>query len=498
MQATDVQSGQDDGQRRPVLEFLSPGLLQRILDDAHMLLETRGVTTRLAAALDLAADHGLTVDRERGQVRMSEETVRRCVASAPSRIELCDRSGAPAMVLAGVRPHFNPGSAAISILDAGATHPRKPLLADCVRLARVTADLPHLAAQATGLVPTDVPREHADWTRLLVALLYCEKPVVTGTFRHGSLAVMRELVLAVRGTEAAARERPLALVDCCPSPPLRWGEHILQDVLDAARWGIPVEFVSMPALGSVGPVTMAGSLIQHTAETLSGVVFSQLAAPGAPVIYGGSPSLFDMRHGTTPMGAIESVMVMCAHAQIGRHLGLPTHAYLGLSDSKLVDAQAGAETSLGAMLGALAGVNNMSGPGMLELESCFSLEKLVIDNDLCGIALRAAAGIAGDGDQVPSGAVFDELLAEGHLLASEHTLRHYREHFRPETLDRDRRENWAERGSLDTAACAAARVEEILASSSLGLPEPEVCRELLRIGRAACGELPLPELPGVP
>jgi len=482
---------------RPVLEFLSPDLLHRILDEAYLLLGTRGVTTRSAPALELAADHGLAVDRDRGQVRMAEETVHRCVKSAPSRIELYSRPGEMAMALAGVRPHFNPGSAAISVLDPGATQPREPLLADCVGLAQVTAVLPYLSAQSTGVVPTDVPREHADWSRLLAALLYCEKPVVTGTFRHGSLAVMRELLLAVRGTDAALRERPLAVVDCCPSPPLRWGDHIIQDVLDAARWGIPVEFVSMPAMGSVGPVTMAGSLIQHTAETLSGVVFSQLAAPGAPVIYGGSPSVFDMRHGTTPMGAIESIMVMCAHAQIGRRLGLPTHGYLGLSDSKVVDAQAGAETSLGAVLGALSGVNNMSGPGMLELESCFSLPKLVLDNDLCGIALRAAQGIPTSGDHVPSGVVFDELLTEGHLLASEHTLRHCREHFYPQMLDRDRRDNWAKRGSQDAAKRAAARVREILESGSHALPEPEIRRELVRIARAVWGDHPLPALPGI-
>jgi trimethylamine--corrinoid protein Co-methyltransferase len=490
-------TGQECSQTRPVLEVLGEDLVHRIVAEAQGLLETRGVTTSNRCALERAAEHGLAVDMDRGQVRMGEDTVRRCLESAPSRLELHSRSGEMAMVLAGVRPHFNPGSAAISILDPGATQSRKPLIADCIRLAQLTAALPHLSAQATGLVPTDVPREHADWSRLLVALLYCEKPVVTGTFGHGSLAVMRELMLAIRGTDAALREQPLAIVDCCPSPPLRWGDHIIQDVLDAACWGIPIEFVSMPAMGSVGPVTMVGSLIQHTAETLSGVVFSQLAAPGAPVIYGGSPSLFDMRCGTTPMGAIESMIVMCATAQIGRHLGLPTHAYLGLSDSKVVDAQAGAETSLGAVLGALAGVNNMSGPGMLELESCFSLEKLVIDNDVCGMALRAAEGVAAGVDDFPAAGVFDELLAKGHLLTSEHTLRHYREHFYPETLDRDRRENWAKRGGRDAGQHAAARVEELLRSSPPALPERDTTHELARTGRAAAGHQGLPHLPGV-
>ena len=187
-----MESGHEDAHTRPVLEVLPPDLVHTIVAEAQALLETRGVTTRNRSALERAAEHGLAVDMDHGQIRMGEDTVRRCLQSAPSRIELHSRSGKMAMALTGVRPHFNPGSAAISILDPGTTQSREPTIADCVRLAQVTAALPYLAAQSTGLVPTDVPREHADWSRLLSALLYCEKPIVTGTFGPGSLAVMRE------------------------------------------------------------------------------------------------------------------------------------------------------------------------------------------------------------------------------------------------------------------------------------------------------------------
>jgi len=479
---------QQGGWVRPVLNMLSEATIQRVIEEAHALLRDHGIITHNGGALVLAAESGLDVGRDTGRVRIDEPTIERCLASAPSRIVLYDRSGEPAMDLGDCRPHFNPGSAAITILDPGATRSRAPLAADCVRFARLTGELPHLSGQSTGIVPTDVPREHADWSRLLIGLLYCEKPVVTGTFRRDSLAVMRDLLLAVRGSDQALRAKPLAIMDCCPSPPLRWGDHIIQDLIDAAHWGIPTELISMPAMGSVAPVTIVGSLVQHTAESLSGIVFSQLAAPGAPVIYGGSPSLFDMRVSTTPMGAIESMVLMCSHAQIGRHLGLPTHAYMGLSDSKLIDAQAGAETAMGATLGVLAGVNNMSGPGMLELESCFSLEKLVIDNDLCGTALRLAAGVAVGEDQLPPPEVFGHLIAAGHLLVSDHTLRHCREPFYPEVLDRSRREDWARHGCHGAWERAADRVTELLEARPLRLPDAHTTSELLGIGRSVLGD----------
>jgi trimethylamine--corrinoid protein Co-methyltransferase len=93
------------------------------------------------------------------------------------------------------------------------------------------------------------------------------------------------------------------------------------------------------------------------------------------------------------MGAIETVMIDCAYAEVGKYLGLPTHAYLGMSDAKVVDGQSGFESGIGAVLGALVGINMISGPGMLEFESCFSLEKLAIDADIVGMTKRLVAGM---------------------------------------------------------------------------------------------------------
>ena len=166
---------------------------------------------------------------------------------------------------------------------------------------------------------------------------------------------MKDLQLAVRGSGQALAEKPLTIFSCCPSAPLKWSDVTSQNLVDCARWGIPVEFISMPLSGFVAPVTLVGSLVQQTAETLSGVVISQLTRPGHPILYGGSPAIFDMRYETTPMGAVETMMLDCANSEIGKHLGMPTQGYIALSDAKQLDAQAGLETTMGATLAALAG-----------------------------------------------------------------------------------------------------------------------------------------------
>lgn len=178
--------------------------------------------------------------------------------------------------------------------------------------------------------------------------------------------------------------------------------------------------------GATSPITLYGTLIQHAAENLSGIVINQLAKPGAPVIYGGSPAIFDMRCATPPMGAIESMMIDCGYKQIGKYLGLPTHTYMGLSDSKDLDGQMGVESGIGAILAALGGINVVAGAGMLGSENCQSLEKLMIDNEICGMAWRLMKGIS-QRDKFETGEMLGECLKTGNFLGHLTTLRLFKE-----------------------------------------------------------------------
>ena len=196
------------------------------------------------------------------------------------------------------------------------------------------------------------------------------------------------------GRQALA-EKPQAVFDVCPSPPLIWSNFGAQNLIDLARAGVPAQMVSMPLAGAAAPVTLLGSVVQHAAECLSGITIHQLAKPGAPIVWGGAPAIFDMRQGTTPMGAVETAMIDAAYAQVGKSLGLPTHTYLGASDAKIVDAQAGLESGVTALIGALAGINMISGAGMLDFLACQSAEKLVVDAEAIAMAKRLLAGRAG-------------------------------------------------------------------------------------------------------
>ncbi len=481
--------------KRPRIELLSRPFIKKIVAEAEALLEKTGCFVENEAALKLLGEAGAKIDRTSRRVFIKPELVEESLAKSPAVIKLYDSAGEKESIVGEDEVHFDPGSAAVTILDHSTQSERKAETGDLVSWVRLVDMLPHLHFQSTGLICSDVPEDIADSYRLYVGLQFCAKPVVTGTFRVEGFKTMHELLAAVRGSEAALAEKPLAIFDACPSPPLKWSNLTAQSLVDSARAGIPSELISMGMTGATSPVTIAGTLVQHVAENLSGLVIAQLAQPGAPVIFGGSPSSFDMRRGTTPMGAIETMMIDAAYAQIGKHLGLPTHAYMGLSDAKVNDAQAGLETGLGAVLAALAGVNVVSGPGMLDFESCQSLEKLVIDNEICGLAYRLLDGI-GQRDEPLALGLFANLRADSQFLTLPHTRQWYRrEHVFPEIVDRETYDSWAAQGRKSMADRAADEAIRRLRQPVAPHLDEHLRAELRRIMTAAAKDAGMAELP---
>ena len=354
-----------DNSRSPTFKMLPQEKLDPNLEEAFMTLEKIGVFVENEEAVELLSQGGARISDDGKRAYINSTLIEKALKTAPSQVTLYDRGGNKASDVGGNNVIFDPGSAALFVYDFSEHKIRKPQTADVVEFALLSDHLNAFAAQSTGVIPSDLPEELADRFRLFIALVYGRKPVVTGTFTKDAFPTMLSLLTTVRGSSEALRKKPLAIFDCCPSPPLMWSDLTCQALIDCSRNGIPAELVSMPLTGATAPVTLAGALVQHTAENLSGVVIHQLAGPGSPIIYGGSPACFDMRKGTTPMGAVETMMIDCAYAEIGKHLGLPVHAYMGLSDSKMTDYQGGMETAMGMPLAALAGGNVGSGAGML-------------------------------------------------------------------------------------------------------------------------------------
>jgi len=483
---------------QPKLNLLSDELLVQIIEEGFALLMNPGIQVKNNEALTLLAEAGAQVDRETKIAKIPEKIARKALESAPSEFYLYDLEGNQVVHYGGDSVQFTPGSGGITILDRESQKQRQALTEDLVDFVKLVEMLPQVDAQSTAFITSDVPEAIGDLYRLYLALNYMRKPIVTGAFEKDTWWTMKELLAAAVGSEKDLREKPVAVFDVCPSPPLKWSDITCQNLIDCAKNNIPAQLISMPLAGANAPVTLAGTVVQHTAESLSGVVINQLANPSAPIVWGGSPATFDMRKGTTPMGAIGTWMINCAYVQVGKELGLPTHSYLGMSDAKIVDAQCGLESS-SAFFAALAGANMVSGPGMMDYESCLSYEKLVIDTEILGMAKRLVAGI--DGRQTPIALdIMQELGHKGNYLSHPHTKKWFREEFYipSEVIDRNTVEAWEKKGSKSTWDRAQDRVDGLLANYRPTPMTDDVRKELRDITTRAAQQAGMEALPTLP
>ncbi len=445
----------------PQIEWLTGEEKASIFERSLGILGKTGVRVESEEARSILKGGGAETDG--GRAFIPEKTVSKALDTAQDRLFLFDRSGEQVMNLGGRNLYFNPGSSAVHILDYSLGRTRRPATRDLADFARLTDSLPGYDAQSTAMVPGDVPESMADSYRLYLALMFSAKPVVTGVFTADGFEPMRKMLEVTAGGEDRLRVKPNAVFDCCPTSPLIWSRLAASALISCARFFIPAQIVPMPLAGATSPATLAGTIIQHCAENLSGIVIHQLAAPGAPVIYGGSPAYFDMRQGTTPMGAIESLMLNGAAASMAEYIGVPSHAYMALSDSGSIDYQSGMETGMGAVVAALSGINNVSGPGMHGFQTCQSMEKLVLDHEVCLMAKRLKRGIDFSGTGIVRG-IIEEGIDNGSFLAVSDTLECYRkEAFFPDMVI-DRRSPGGEGGACesDIIERAAERVRGLL------------------------------------
>ena len=422
-------------QLKPSLRLLSSDLVERALEEAFELLMDPGVRIGTSETLELLAGAGART--ENGIAHIPRSLAERCLRSVPRSFHLHDRSGNAVVHYGGDDVHFDPGSSCLNILDAESQQARPAQTADLVRLVQVAEMLAQYSAQSTAMVCNDVPQDVGDFYRLLIVLRYSSKPVVTGAFSGKTLAAMLDLLIADSGGAANLQRMPRAVFDVCPSPPLNWSDFASENLLQLARAGVPAEIVSMPLAGATAPVTLIGSVAQHAAECVSGITIHQIACEGSPIVWGGAPAIFDMSTGNAPMGAIETAMLNLACTQVGKHLGLPTHGYLVATDSRHVDAQAGMESATSAALGALAGINMISGAGMLDALACHSVEKLIIDAEAISSAQRIVQGVQVETDTLAT-AMFHQVGLSGEFLKMRETRALFRneQHFPSSVIQR--------------------------------------------------------------
>jgi trimethylamine--corrinoid protein Co-methyltransferase len=483
---------------RPTLRVLAPELIERIVDEAERVLATQGMEIRGAEMRRRLLEAGLPLDANGERVLFPRAVVERAVATAPNQFVLYDRDGAPHADLGGDRVHFVPGSSGLKVMDHRTGEARLATTRDFVEYVRLADGLRHIAYLATAFSTNDdIEVGVADAWRLFLTLTNSKRPVVSGAFTEHGVERMIEMMQVFRRDRADLVARPMSIFTITASGNFRYSEDSCQNLIDCVEAGIPVEIVPVTLQGLIAPVTTVGATVFHTIDVLAGITMAQLIRPGAPVLFGGAPATFHMKIASSPMAAIEALQLDVAYVEVAKALKLPTQSYMALSDAKVLDAQAGAETFGSAMLAALAGVNSVSGPGMLDFLLVFSLPKLVFDDEVCAQVLHFVRDVH-PVDDLPVDRLLEQLRADQHLIMAEHTTAHWpAELYLPSRAwERDNRENWVKAGSPDTYARCVAEVDRRLAAYQPVETDPLAVAELERIIRSGLRDQV--ELPYVP
>ena len=450
---------------RPTIQILEPGQISAILAEAKRLLAEVGMDIRGPKLRQRLIDAGLPTDAN-GRVLFPAEVVDRAIETAPKSFTLFNRDGDPHAEIGGWNVHFIPGSSGLKIMDHRTGETRLADSKDFIEYARLCDGLPHIPYLATAFSTNkDIEPQVSDAWRLYMVLTTTKKPVVSGAFGEHGVPRMAEMMQLFRRDHAELIAKPMSIFTITATGNFRFGEDSCQNLLDCVEAGIPVEIVPVTLMGLIAPVTLVGAVVFHCVDVLTGITMAQIVKPGAPVLFGGAPAAFHMRAASAPMAAIEAQRLNCSYVAVAKSLGLPTQAYMALSDGKFLDAQAGAETMTSAMLAALAGVNSVSGPGMLDFVLTFSLPKLVFDNEVCGQCLNFVRETHVLED-IPARSLVEEVRANDHLITSPHTLKYWPQelYLTDPVIDRENRETWVKGGSMELQARANEQVDKRLAA----------------------------------
>jgi trimethylamine---corrinoid protein Co-methyltransferase len=438
------------------------------------ILENIGLLVRNEKARTIFTQHGCRVDDGTQIVKFPPAVVEKYRAMLPPNFTFHGRDPKYDRTLPQDAPVIVTGSSAPNIIDPLTGRERRARSDDIARIAHLIQELPTYDVFSISTLADDAPPGQFTLARLYPSLKHCLKPIRSTTRDMDDAAAVMQLLYTLAGSEEAYRQHPFVTHHYCPIvSPLTMDQLSTEAVIFFSEARLPVYPSIVPNAGLTSPMSMAGTLAQGNAEFLAISVLMQMVREGTPTIYATLPTVADMRTGAYASGGIECGMLHMAFAQMARFYNVPCGGYIGLSNSKLNDAQSGYETGMSTAAGVLAGTDMLNMGGLLDALKVFDFAKAVIDDEIAQMLKRLKRGITFNEEELAL-PVIAQIKPGGSFMMSPHTAKRMKsEALLPRLADREARETWEKKGSLDTHARAMQRVNEILAHGGASLISAE-------------------------
>ena len=445
--------------------YLEPTELRRVHEASLEILEEVGLLVRSQKARRRFAEHGAQVDEATERVRLPAPIVEKYRAMVPPTITLRGRDPARDVTFPRKLPVIATASSAPDIVDPVTGVTRRATSHDIARIGHVVNELDGFDVFSISVLADDAPEGHFNLSRFYPALKNCLKPVRTSVLNPEEAQKVLRLGELIAGSPEAFWERPFINFGYCSIvTPLTMDFDSTENLMFFAENGVTAYGTVAPMGGINTPLSMPGMLAMINAEWLAAACLAQMSRPGTAQIYNFLPVFADLRSGAYAPGAIEVGIMNALVCQMARFYNVPAGGYLGLTNSKVSDAQAGYEKGMSPMLGALSGVDFIVMGGLLDALMSFDFGQVAIDDEIARMIKRVRGGFEFSDDAMalddikrigPAGMFADAPMTLRDMLSAT---------FMPDLADRQLRETWAEKGSHPIHDRALDKAMAILAS----------------------------------
>ncbi|MBW2613713.1 MAG: trimethylamine methyltransferase family protein [Deltaproteobacteria bacterium] len=428
-----------------LFQVLTDDQVLEIRRASYDVMSKVGFNVLHAGARKMLKQAGCQVKGE--HVNVPEHVVNACLNTAPKGYTIYNRDGSRAMEVEGRKSYYGTSTASPNTMDAltGEIHPT--YVVDIANGAKVADALEHIDwVMPMGSVQ-DVPPTVADLYEFEAVVTHTTKPIVFIGYTPKGVELVYEMAAEVAGGLENLQAKPFLIFYPEPISPLVQPEDVIDRLFISADLNLPQMQGPSIQFGATAPVTLAGGIVQGTAESLMCLVLAQLRNPGCPCSLGSNFSVLDMSSGLTSIACPEMSLALAAQAEVALSFGLPTWGLAGATGAKVLDAQAGAESAFSILAQGLGSLNLIHDVGYMDDGMVCSAAQLVMGNENIGMTKRFVRGIEINREMLAR-EVIENVGPGGHYLSETHTLRHFKDEFwRPGLMARGARETWLQEGS---------------------------------------------------
>jgi trimethylamine--corrinoid protein Co-methyltransferase len=452
----------------------------KIHESSLKILEHTGVNILNDEILIMMESAGAVVEKDEKIAKIPSKLIEEALHKAPATITLYGREDRDPFTIGEGTTRSASGFDATFIQDHGSVE-RRPITKDEVGIfARLADRLPDIDIVGVQGIPQDVPQDKTEAFAAQMLLQNTSKHILVAPDTGKSARAMLKMVSQVTGTVDIG-SRPVLSVHISPSAPLRWTPAACDVILEVVRAGVPFYILPAPIAGATSPVTLAGHLVQHNCQILTGLLIAQLMREGHPVVYCNAHTLFNMREGNPVIATPETMLLRFAGAQMARHYNIPSHSIGFDTDAHIIDQQGAWEKALSAMACITAGIDVMVNLGMYSTGLTVSYESLIIDHEVFSMLRRFQRGIEMSNEHLALD-VMERIGTWGSYLSEEHTLRHFKsENWYPDISCRKLFERWVEDGAEDMLEVAHKKATQLLSEPAETYVDEDLMKNLDRV-----------------